>query len=410
MSDHQLVMLLVDLVLITVAARLLGRVAEMLGQPAVIGEIAAGIVAGPVVLGSTISTAIFPLDVQHYLAAFANVGIALFMFQAGLEIDRNSFSGARRLVTSVSIAAYAAPFVLGIVLGATLLARHAQGHSTRFAFFLGAALAVTAFPVLARILAERGLLRSKVGQIGLAAAAVNDVLAWTVLCVLVAATSANSAQGWRLIAVAPFLVAIVSMRRLLPRLSRSATPSALIAVGISGTLICGAATAWMGLHLIFGAFLFGLVFPREHSALLLEHTRLVSALFLPAFFVTAGLQVSLSGLDRGSALELGVIIAAAVLGKFGGTYGAARLCGSPPREAGMLASLMNTRGLTELVILVAGLSLGLIGPEMYSLLVIAALVTTAMTAPLLRLFAGRARVRSPGGDARTVEPALNVGT
>lgn len=415
LTNNQIVMLLVDLVVIIVAARLLGRVAVALGQPAVVGEIAAGILAGPAVIGTTASAALFPADVQQHLTAFADVGIALFMFQAGLEIDRRVFVGNTRLVAAVSAAAYVLPFLLGVLVAVTLLARHDGGHRVAFACFMGAALAVTAFPVLARILADRGMLGSRIGQLSLAAAAVNDLFAWTVLGVLVGVVNPHAGGRWHLALVVPLLVAIGLTRKALLRIDLKTSPSTetrLVTIAISGALLCGAATEWVGLHPIFGAFAFGVAFPRGHRELVLARTRLVSSLFLPAFFVTAGLKVDFAAIDGQRLLELAAIILAAVLGKFGGSYAAARLCAATPRDSGTLASLMNARGLTELVILVVGLSLGLIGKDIYSLMVIAALVTTAMTTPLLRLFEGRDGPEpEPLSVAAELDtPAVGIGT
>ncbi|SBW22278.1 sodium/hydrogen exchanger [Candidatus Protofrankia californiensis] len=392
-SSSQQVMLLVDLVLITGAAALLGRVAALLGQPPVVGEMFAGILTGPAVIGIHASRALFPLDVQGYLAAFSDVGVALFMFQAGAEIERRSFDSSRRLIVVVSVSAYVVPFLLGVLLATTVLAGSAGNHPRSFRLFVGAALAVTAFPVLARILSDRNMLRTRIGQWSLGAAAANDVLAWTVLSALIAFAGSRANSGWRLLLVVPFGLAVLLVRRVLvwrDRREGGAEATGMAGLAVCGTLLCGAATEWVGLHFVFGAFAFGVIFPRRHREAIIKRLDSVSSLFLPAFFVVAGLQVD-GGLPRGSSLpSLCAVIVTAVLGKFGGTFFAAWLCGTPVRDAGMLASLMNTRGLTELVILVVGLSLGLIDRHVYSLMVVAALVTTAMTAPLLGLFERRA--------------------
>jgi Kef-type K+ transport system membrane component KefB len=414
LSNNQIVILLVDLVVIATVARIFGRLAKLVGQPPVVGEIAAGISAGPAVLGVGASTALFPPEIHQYLEAFANVGVAIFMFQVGMEVDRRTFSTGRRLVAIVSVAAYGVPFLLGVLLAITLLARHNGGRPVTFAFFSGAAFAVTAFPVLARILADRGILGTRVGQLSLAAAATNDVLAWSVLGVIVSVAGAQSSGQWRLAFAVPLLVALWLMRRLSGRIDSASIPAAsnlLVWIGLVGALLCGAVTEWMGLHLIFGAFAFGLAFPRSHRALLLERTSLLSWLFMPIFFVTAGWHLDIGAMGISAVVDLVAIILVAVLGKFGGTYVAALCCGAGHREAGMLASLMNTRGLTELVILVVGVSLGLIDRETYSLMVIAALVTTAMTAPLLRLFGRRAGPEyGSSTETAAVQPELEIRT
>ncbi|WP_330185434.1 cation:proton antiporter [Nocardia sp. NBC_01503] len=384
-----MVFLLLDLVLITIAARLLGRLAEKTGQPAVIGEIVAGIIAGPTIIGTQVSNAIFPTDVRSYLSAFANVGVMVFMFIAGLEMNRGSLKGSGRSVTVVALSSYLAPFLFGSVAAVTVLARHENGNGLTFAFFIGCSLAITAFPVLARILQSRNMMGTRIGQLGMTSAALDDILAWCVLAVVIGIAQPELDHQFRLFLFIP-LVAIVwwIVRPMLTRITDRTDPKAtgnLAFIGISGALLLGAATEWIGLHLIFGAFLFGVIFPRKHRESVESGARLLSSIFLPAFFVVAGLQVDLGSLDRAGVQEFLIILVAAIGGKLSGTYISARATGIKSREAAALASLMNTRGLTELIILNIGLTLGLIGPQLYSLLVLMALITTAMTAPLLTL-------------------------
>ncbi|MFG1791991.1 cation:proton antiporter [Nocardia sp. NPDC049149] len=397
MPSNQIVFLLLDLVLIAAAARVLGRVAERLGQPAVIGEIAAGIIAGPTILGAHLSGMVFPQDIRSYLSAFANVGVMIFMFLAGLEIDRGSFNGNRRVIGAVSLSAYVVPFVLGCIVAVAVLSRHERDNQLSFALFIGCALAVTAFPVLARILHDRGLMGSRIGQLSLASAAIDDILAWTVLAIVIGVARPGAGQQWRLLLFVPLVAAMWWIARpLLARIGRSTAPTTvntMIFLAVSGALLWGAATEWIGLHLIFGAFLFGVIFPRGHRPAVESGAQLLSSVFLPAFFVIAGLQVDLSSIDRAGIGEMLAILLAALLGKLGGTYLAARATGIERKEAGALASLMNTRGLTELIILNVGLTIGLIGGQLYSMLVVMALVTTAMTSPLLRLFGVTGQVR-----------------
>ncbi|ASF11607.1 putative sodium/hydrogen antiporter [Nocardia brasiliensis NBRC 14402] len=404
MPSDQMVFLLVDLVLIAVAARVLGRLAERLGQPAVIGEITAGIIAGPTILGAHLSGIVFPHDIRSYIAAFANVGVMIFMFLAGLEIDRGSFDGNRRAVASISLSAYFVPFLLGCVVALTVLPRHHDGSRLVFALFIGCSLAVTAFPVLARILFDRGMMGTRIGQLSLASAAIDDILAWTVLAFVIGMAKPGAGQQWRLLLFIPLVAAIWwIVRPLLARVSNSRAANRnnmMVFLAVSGALLFGAATEWIGLHLIFGAFLFGVIFPRTHRPVVESGAQLLSSVFLPAFFVIAGLQVDLGSLDKAGIAELLAILLAALAGKLGGTYAAARFTGIDRRSAAGLASLMNTRGLTELIILTIGLSTGLIGVQLYSILVVMALVTTAMTAPLLRLF---------GVTGRSAEPAPATG-
>lgn len=384
-----MIRLLLDLVLIVVAARVLGRLSERFGQPAVIGEIVAGVAAGPTIFGAHISGIVFPGDVRPFLTAFSNVGVIIFMFIAGLEMDLKSIGGRRRSITSVSLGAYLTPFLLGSVIALWALARHVGSNRLVFVLFIGAALAVTAFPVLARILQDRRLQGTELGQIAMTSAAVDDVLAWGVLAVVIGIARPGAGHEWRL----PLLVPLIAVlwwvvRPALDRMRYSESDTnvnSVVFLGISSALLLGAVTEWLGLHLIFGAFLAGVIFPRRLRAMVEPGARLVSSIFLPAFFIVAGLQVDLGTMDRASIGEFAAIMFAALAGKLGGTYLCARMAGIERRESAALASLMNTRGLTELVILNIGLSIGVIGDRLYSLLVLMALVTTAMTAPLLRL-------------------------
>ncbi|MVU81338.1 cation/H(+) antiporter [Nocardia sp. ET3-3] len=404
LSSSQLVMLLTDLAVITVTARLFGWIATLLRQPSVVGEVAAGIFCGPIVIGAHASTLLFPHDVRQYLMAFANVGVAVFMFQIGMEVDGRIFAHRRRMILAVSIGAYLLPFALGALLAATVLFGHHGEHPVGFVFFIGAALAVTAFPVLARILSDRDMIRSWVGQFSLAAAAINDLLAWSALALLAGLSNSHSASQARLLLLVPALGVIWSARKMLNILERRKAPSVFVPIAVIGALLCGAGTEWIGLHLIFGAFLFGAAFPRTHREFLMERLNVVSLLFLPAFFVVAGLAVDINALSRTDLLDLVLVVTAAVFGKIGGTYASARVSGIRRRDAGILASLMNTRGLTELIILVVGLSLGLIDTRIYSLLVIAALFTTAMTGPLLTMITRR---HDPDDNPHTLEPDLS---
>ncbi|MEV4129350.1 cation:proton antiporter [Nocardia sp. NPDC049707] len=386
MPSSQLVVVLVGLVVILVAARAMGWLAEKVGQPAVVGEIAAGILAGPTVLGPTASGALFPHEVRSYLSLLASVGVAVFMFLAGLELDGSVFSGRRRTIPVVSTAAYAAPFLLGCGMAVVVLARHRVGDGRHFALFLGCALAVTAFPVLARILHDHRLIRTPVGQISLACAAVVDLMAWAALAVVLAFANPQSGGYWRWAGLIPVMVLTWWVARpALMRLASGGTDQTMIVAGVGGALLMGAITEWVGLHLVFGAFAFGLVFPRERRAAVESGAQVLSAVLMPAFFVVAGLAVDLGALDATAVGELAIIVAAAVMGKVGSVYAAGRMVGLGSRTAAAVAALLNTRGLTELVILNVGLSVGLIAGPLYSLLVVMALVTTAMTSPMLRL-------------------------
>jgi Kef-type K+ transport system membrane component KefB len=380
---------LADLALILMVARIFGTLARRVGQPTVVGEILGGVLLGPTLLGD-FTAVLFPADVRPALTALANIGVALFMFGVGLEFDLARLERKRRLVVSVSLGSTAFPFALGVLL-ALLLGEHAPGHRLGFTLFLGMAMAITAFPVLARILEDHGLSDTTIGRVALASAAVCDVAVWVLLAVLVTVVEGHD-QGWlRVLLFVPYLLVMTTaVRVLLGRLIARTGTAAALTVVFTGVLVSGASTEWMGLHFIFGAFLFGVVLRMADDAASWAGTvrnmgQINVSLFLPVFFVVAGLGVDLSWMGWTGLAELGVITLVAVCGKFAGVFTAARLHGFESRQAGVLALLMNTRGLTELVLLVIGLRLGLIDDDLYSLMVVMALVTTAMTGPLVKL-------------------------
>jgi Kef-type K+ transport system membrane component KefB len=394
MSTHAIGQLLLALAVVIALARLLGWAARLIGQPPVVGEIVAGILLGPSLFGTTVSGQLFPTDIMPALSGLANVGLVLFMFIIGYELDRATVLGRGRVAVSVSIGSIVLPMVLGVLLAAWLAPRHDVTRVTPFALFVGAAMAVTAFPVLARILADRGMLRTEVGGLALASAAVDDVAAWSLLALVVTVAAADGQAPWQLLLAVPYLLLMLfAVRPLLGRLIAARaragrlTPS-LTAIVLVGLLLSSAATEMLGLHAIFGAFVFGAVMPgaAELRQDMLERLEQVSVLLLlPVFFVIAGLKVDLSTVGGSGLVELVAILVVAVTGKFVGAYVAARLNRVPARRAGALATLMNTRGLTEIVILTIGLQLGLLDGQLFSMMVVMALVTTVMAGPLLNV-------------------------
>ncbi|GAA3274690.1 cation:proton antiporter [Streptomyces lavendulae] len=392
MSSNQVALLLFDLAFILVLAHGLGHLATRIGQPPVVGEILAGVLLGPTVFNGAVSDALFPHAIRPLLSAMADVGVTLFMFGVGLEIERQALRGRGRMAAGVSLGSTAVPFVLGIGLGVFLLHSHPTDQKAAFIVFIGLAVSVTAFPVLARILSDRGLAATALGGIALATAALVDIVAWTALAGVQAAIGGSGAH-WRVALMIPFVLVLVLVVRpwLRRRVSRDdgrgPTTAWWYAQVMIGALLCGAATEAMGMHYIFGAFLFGLVMPSEGAerlrADLMQRTRTVTSVLLPVYFVVAGLKVDLRQFGWAEITELAAVLLVAVVGKFGGTYLGARSTGLPARPATALSALMNTRGLTELVILGVGLQAGLLDGGLYSLLVVMALVTTAMTGPLL---------------------------
>ena len=393
MSLNDVQLLLADVAFIIILARLLGTAAKLLGQPPVLGEILAGILLGPTFFHGTITKALFPTSLISPLTALADIGLVLFMFVVGYEVDLRLIRGRERVAVGVSTCSVILPLGLGTALGVWLAHRNHLHHVSTFALFIGTAMAATAFPVLARILTDRGLHRTRIGGIALASAAIADVLAWALLAVVVAL--AGSSAQWKVLLAIPYAAAMFGIvRPLLRRLSRyylqagRLTPNILATV-LAGLLLSAWATNWMGLHFIFGAFLFGIVMPRENvlgmREEILDRLLQVSVLvLLPIYFVVAGLSINLSTIGSSGLVELVAILVVAIVGKLVGAYLGAQFTGVHGRNAGVIATLMNTRGLTELVILGVGLQLHILTKPLYTLMVVMALVTTAMSGPLLK--------------------------
>ncbi|MGJ5891823.1 cation:proton antiporter [Streptomyces niveiscabiei] len=397
--------LLLALAVVVTVARLLGALAKRLHQPPVIGEIIGGILLGPTLFDGAITSALFPAAVRPSLTDLANIGVCVFMFLVGLEFNRDLLRGQGRIAASVSLSAIVLPFSLGALLALHLAADHPTDDKLAFVLFLGTAMSVTAFPVLARILTDKGLISTPIGGLALASAAVDDVLAWSLLAA-VAALAGAAGTPWHLALVIPYAAAMLwIVRPLLAKLARKdkghtswPIDAAVLLAVAAGVLLSAEATDWMGLHLIFGAFLLGMVLPREGATRLRSRAlpwieRVSSLLLLPVFFMVAGLKVNLSTLNATAFGELALILLVAIGGKSLGAYTGARLNGIRPRHATVLALLINTRGLTELIVLTVGLQLGILDQQLYSLMVVMALVTTAMAGIILPFVYPEDRVR-----------------
>lgn len=402
-TPHQLTALLADVALITLLARALGVLARRVGQPAVIGEILAGVALGPTLFGGALAHRLLPLDVRPLLSVLANLGLVLFMFCTGLELDHRLVARRGRAVTAVSLGSTAFPAALGVCVAIYLAPRHAVHDRPAFVLFMAAAMSVTAFPVLARILADRGLSRTSLGQMALACAAAGDVLAWLVLAAALVLSNAAAHSWWHIALVVPYVLVIVKLvRPLLSTLTRSGSltaqhPAQMIAVIIPAALASAAATTWLGLSAASGAFLLGAALaPHTRAAVGTVISRgvddLSRVMLLPIYFVTAGIQVNLGDIGAGGVADLLLIVGVAVLGKVTGTFLGARWARVSGREAAGLASLMNARGLTELVVLTIGLQSGVLDHQVYSLMVAMALITTAMAGPLLGVIYPAGRV------------------
>jgi Kef-type K+ transport system membrane component KefB len=408
---------------ILIAGALLGRLAQRFHQPAVVGEIIGGILLGPSALGllpGDITGRLFPAEARPLLSAIAQIGLLLFMFMIGWEFDLGLLRKRRTAAAAVSLSSVVLAFGLGAGLAALLYSGHSTVHGkhvsgTAFALFLGAAMAITAFPVLARILTDSRLMHTRVGALALASAAVDDLLAWCVLALVSAiATASGSGTFVQTLALSLAYVAVMllAVRPLLATLFRrlvraNALPHLMVIVA-GGVFLSAYATTWIGIHPIFGAFLFGLVTPRQPADALQLHLRrplgTVGRLLMPVFFIITGLGVDIGGLTRRNYLELAAILAVACAGKLIGASAPALAMRMPWRQVATLGLLMNTRGLTELIILNAGVSLGVLDTSMFTMMVIMAVFTTALVGPLLpRLGVAPAAVPEP---AHPDEPAL----
>ncbi len=406
--------LLLQLVVILGVARLLGLLLKYLGQPAVIGEMAAGLVLGPIVFGAIAPNAfhyVFDPASRAGLEAIAQLGLVLFMFIVGAELRLPTGVRSQLVAASwVGTLSVLLPMALGFAIAFPLYpVVSIPGVSFwPFAMFLAAAMSITAFPVMARILKDREMTQTSVGRLALTAAAVADVLAWIVVALVV--VLASSLSDWnelvRLTAGVLVLIAIVFgvfrplIARLLARYASDGRPAgALLAAMLIGTFACAWATGYLGVHPVFGAFLFGTCLPRDDRLLqsLIERIEHIAVLALmPVFFALAGLNTTSDAFAQGGFGALVLVLGAAILGKFAGAALGARISGYPWRETLAVGSLMNARGLMELIVLKVGLDIGVIGPKLFTMLLIMAILTTLMASPLVTLF-GRATTDAADG-------------
>lgn len=411
--------LLVAVPVVILACQAGGALLRRLGQPPVVGEIAVGILLGPSLLGwlwPQGQSWLFPESVLPFTSVLGHLGLLVFMFLVGLELDLGALRSRSRTAVAVSQAGMLIPLALGALLAVPLHRSLAPDGVAflPFALFIAVAMSVTAFPVLARILVDRGLYGTPLGALAMACAAVDDVAAWCLLALVVALTSAGSpldavtAAG---LTVAFGALILLVVRPLLARWAAwraGRTNEAVILVLLfSGLSLSALATDLIGVHTLFGAFLFGVATPRGHRRIEASAARFRAVavpVLLPLFFVHTGLRTEVGALaaDPVQWLWVGALLGVAVLGKWGGAAGAARACGRPWRESLSVGALMNCRGLTELVVLNIGLELGVIGPELFTMLVLVALITTAVTAPAV----SRLQRRREPAKAPAPEPEL----
>jgi Kef-type K+ transport system membrane component KefB len=412
--------LLLQLIVILGTSRVCGWLLKYIGQPSVVGEMAAGLLLGPLCMGAlfpTLHAELFAKASLSGLSALSTLGLVLFMFVIGLEL--RSHEGVRAQIKAsgvVGIFSVATPLVLGLAIAPVLHPHLAPAGVSfwPFALFLSAALSITAFPVMARILKDRGMSQTSFGQLSLASAAVVDVFAWVLLAVVIAMVGAGDGPAGLLKTGGGvlFLLAFVYLALkpafawLLRKHAPDGEPSASVLTAlILGLLVCAALTEWMHLHAVFGAFLFGTCLPRDDRLLASLSKRiepLSIVVLMPLFFALAGLGTTSGAFAQAGLGAMGLILFVAVFGKVAGSAVGARLAGYGWRDSLCTGSLMNARGLMELIVIKIGLDAGLIGPELFTMLLVMALATTAMTGPLMTLFAGR--------QAKAPAPALAEST
>jgi Kef-type K+ transport system membrane component KefB len=403
-SAATLRVLLAQIVVTLIAAYGLGFVARWIGQPSVIGELAGGIVLGPTILGHlwpAAYQAIFPADSLGALKLLADVGVIFFMFAVGLEVDLDALRGATHRAVVISHASIAIPFLLGVVSALALHRIFAPAGTpfVAFALFIGIAMAITAFPVLARILTERGMAATPLGTTALTCAAVDDITAWGLLSLVVAIVRGRSRADVVMMVMLTIVFAAAMLRVVRPLLARvRAGDATLILLMFASAAI----TEAIGIHAVFGAFLAGVIVPAapETRRRYAERLSIVTPALLPLFFVYVGVRTELTLISSVStAIACVAILLVATAGKLGGSALAGRITGMAWRDALALGALMNTRGLMELIAVNIAYDLGILTPSMFAILVVMALVATIATGPLLTLFtsSGAPKHSMPGG-------------
>lgn len=398
---HTVILVLVEVLIVIGISRIVGLGFKAIKQPLVIGEICAGIMLGPSLFGfiaPNLAASIFPPETMPFLNVLSQIGLIFFMFLIGLELNPKYLSGNLKTAVLISnfsiIVPFASAFLLSLVLYPLVSANHV--NFLAFGLFLGAAMSITAFPVLARIITENNLQGTRLGTLALTCAAVDDVTAWCILAVAIAVARHGRIDSQAIITIIESIVYIGFMftvgRWFLKRLSRHHRRAGrlsqfLLAVIYMGVVSSALITEFIGIHLIFGAFLLGAVMPKDEALvreLAIKTEDFVLIFLLPVFFAYSGLKTQIGLLNRPHLwLLCALILLVAIGGKFCGAYIAARISGIEKREASAIGWLMNTRGLTELIVLNIGLELGVITPLLFTMLVIMALVTTFMTSPLL---------------------------
>lgn len=397
---HPLSILILQILVIILASRILGWIMSLINQPTVIGEILAGIMLGPSLLGLYFPEAtsfIFPVESLGNLQFLSQIGLILFMFIIGMELDIGILRQRAQAAVFISNASIVVPFVMGAGLAYFLFELYSPAGSRflPFALFMGIAMSITAFPVLARIVQERGLTRTPLGMTAITCAAINDLTAWGILAVVVAIANATAVSGALLTILLSLIYVVVMLLVIRPLLNkvahkytvRETISKPVVAVVLSTMLVSAYVTEIIGIHALFGAFMAGVIIPdnvrfKQIMAEKIEDVSLV--LLLPLFFVYTGLRTQIGLLNEpGLWLTAVFVIVVAVAGKFAGSALAARFTGQTWKDSLLIGALMNTRGLIELVALNIGYDIGVLSPEIFTILVLMALITTFMTGPAM---------------------------
>ena len=402
--EDAVVATLIQLIVIVLAARVAGGAARALRQPRAVGEIVAGLLLGPSLLGAlfpAVSSAVFANVAAPVMQILSQIGLALLMFQIGITFEFGLLRHGRnkRAVAFVAVASIGAPLATGLGVGwLTAPFMTDDGHALVYTLFVAVAFAITAVPVLGRILREYALTHTETGVVAISAAAANDVVGWVLLAGVAAYASsafspahfAGQISGLAILFLVFAWVGPPLVDRLMRKLPivQGELPGTLLAVVLAGIFAAGICTQKLGIFVIFGGFLLGLLFHRHVAFVQAWHRQVgqfVLVFFLPIFFTYTGLRTNILGLDSAAkwAVCLGIVLAA-TLAKFVPVYVASRLAGVQPHEARILGVLMNTRALMELIVLNIGFSLGFIPQDMFTMLVIMAVATTVMTGPLLQ--------------------------
>lgn len=413
--QHPLAILLGQMIVIILVARTFGILAQKIGQPAVVGEVIAGIMLGPSLLGllfPEISATLFPPQSLGNLQLLSQVGLILFMFVIGMELDLRALRNKAHDAVVISHASIIVPFALGVCFAYFTYETLAPQsiNFTSFALFMGIAMSITAFPVLARIVQERGIQKTRLGTIAITCAAADDITAWCALAAVIAiakAGSLGSSVFVMLMAIAYVALMLKVVKPFLRRVadlhsSRESLTQPIVAIFFLTLILSSYVTEVIGIHALFGAFMTGAIIPEnmKFRNIFIEKVEDVSViLLLPLFFVFTGLRTQIGLLNEPSLwTTAGIVILVAVTGKFLGSAIAAKFVGQSWKDSLSIGALMNTRGLVELVVLNIGYDLGVLTPEVFAMLVIMALVTTMMTGPALdlinRAFGNKADVKA----------------